>query len=294
MMNERPDGLIERLETLGAAEPTPLSSARVAEIEHELLTRIERHGERSRRWLAPTLAAAVIGILIAGAALVPRSDPRPVVGSTIGSVELQLPDGTSVAATVGDELVDGTTIIVDSDELIVIDGVELGPGRWTIVDGRPAARAEPDSPTSPVPPLGAATDTTSRLPAAVGDTIGADDARSSAAAQANRSSTTVAEPMRPPQSTRVRAADPVGESDDGVASSVVDRAASTTEPTRRTTTTTTTARASSTTIAPSTSTVRPSSAPSTRPIGAFPPATSTVTSTRPPAAAESTAPPSTR
>jgi hypothetical protein len=129
------DELERRLVALGRAEPPEPSDERIAAIEARVVAATHQPLPSRRRLPVAVAAAAVIVLLVAGLVLASGGRSNEVRLEFADGVTLERP-GSATPGVAGDELPDGTIIVVAEDGLAVVDEGRFGPGRYVVVDGR--------------------------------------------------------------------------------------------------------------------------------------------------------------
>ncbi|MDJ0768790.1 MAG: hypothetical protein QNJ12_08350 [Ilumatobacter sp.] len=158
-MDERPirSDVERRLERMGEVVPAAPSEHRIAAIEQRVMAAITTRAPNRRRVLtaAVALAAATLFVIAAFVAFAALDRGGDATFALADGVTLESPGGPSVAIAAGDDVPDGSIIVVAAGGEAVVDGDRYGPGRYRVTDGMlvplvrtPSARTT-TSPTGP-------------------------------------------------------------------------------------------------------------------------------------------------
>lgn len=253
--------LIGRLERLGSSRSGALTDERLASIEARVASAVAltdpvltdpatAESGRPHRLGPILLAVAALLVLFVVAAAWLGGSATLTVEVADGSVVIELPDGRSIAATVGIDVPDGSYVDVAEGASVTLGDDELGPGRYVVTDGRAVPRAATITASSTTTTVSDAVDggvgqsgdgavpvrTTTTRPAT---TVPGDRTRPTTTLDTRPSDTTPV--VRPPPTTGVRRTTTTNVVDRGVPTSTVapERPDLTTTTTGRTTTSTT-------------------------------------------------------
>lgn len=129
------DATRRRLEELGSSEVPEPTPARLLAIEARVMSAVAKPVERRAFPVLLATAAAVV-MLIVGVVLVTGGGDPDARLTFADGVTLERPGVAPAVATPGDDLPDGTVVVIAAGGSAVVGPDRFGPGRYLVVDGR--------------------------------------------------------------------------------------------------------------------------------------------------------------